>query len=501
MAWLLEACDDLLAWLPALLALFHFFLVAGTITWILMTKADATSAVAWCLLIIFLPFLGAFFFYVFGYQHVDRPLKKKRRHKQQYQEPPHPAGYAETHHTELTAARGERRLVELSLSESLAQLAVRFGAPPVTDGNHIDFYSDGPPAFAAMLEAIEKARHHIHMEFFIWQPDEFGRQVFELLTAKAKAGVEVRVLYDAMGSHRLSNRLQQPLHAAGGRSNPFLPLSIWRRRLQVNLRNHRKIMVVDGAIGFTGGLNVGNEYLGKVERFGYWRDTHLRLRGPAVYDLQRVFCEDWDFATDERLSDHGEEDRRYFRADPAGGPYPVQIVDTGPDDDLKAIREVIFAGILKARRRVWIASPYFVPDSGLMDALRLAAYSGVDVRLLGQLRPDKWIPQYAARYWWSEMLKAGAHVYQYSKGMMHAKVMIVDDEFASVGTANLDNRSMFLNFEVNCLIYSKDAVRHLEETFERDFRNSILLNREVYATRPFAGRLLENACRLASPVL
>jgi cardiolipin synthase len=304
-----------------------------------------------------------------------------------------------------------------------------------------------------------------------------------------------------MGSHKLPQRCLNTLHQAGGKSSTFLPLNLLRRRFQVNLRNHRKILVVDGGIGFIGGLNVGDEYVGKDPKFGYWRDTHLCLRGPAVCDLQRIFCEDWDFAANEHLSDRDGTDRRYFRAVPASGPYPVQVIDSGPDDDLKAIREITFAGILKAKRRLWIASPYFVPDTGLLDALRLAAYSGIDVRFLGQLHPDKWIPQYAARYWWADVLKAGVKVYQYAKGMMHSKVMLIDDEFASVGSANLDNRSMYLNFEANCLIYSPDAVQALEKFMLRDFEQSILLDPEVYAARPFAGRLLENACRLASPIL
>jgi cardiolipin synthase len=501
MDWLLDAWDDILAWIPALLALAHFVLVAGTLTWALMIKTNSTSAVAWCLLIILLPFVGVFMFYVFGYQHVHRPLKRKRKHKERYQMPPHPQEYVGTYHAELTARPEHGRLAELSLSESLAQLATRFGASPVTVGNEIDFYDDGPPAIDAILDAIRGARHHVHLEFFIWQPDEIGCRLLELLAARAKEGIEVRLLYDAMGSHRLPARLLQPFLSSGCKSCTFLPLNPLRRRFQVNLRNHRKIVVIDGEVGFIGGLNIGDEYLGKNPYFGYWRDTHLRIRGPAVCDLQRVFCEDWDFAADEHLSDRDGTDRRYFRAVSAGGPYAVQIIDSGPDDDLKAIREVTFAAILKAKRRVWIASPYFVPDSGLLDALRLAAYSGVNVRFLGQLHPDKWVPQYAARYWWGEALQAGVQVYQYAKGMMHAKVMLIDDDLASVGSANLDNRSMYLNFEVNCLIYSPQAVRRLEEAFVRDFRESVLLDPEVYAQRPFAGRLLENACRLASPVL
>ncbi len=501
MSWLLDAWEYLAAWWPLLLTLADFVLVAVMIAWALMIKPDATSAVAWCLLIIFLPFLGAFLFVVFGYQHVDRPLKRKRLHKQRYRTPPHPVDYQDAHHMELSVRKVGSNLAELTTAESIAQLASRLGASTVTTGNQIDFFDDGPTAIACMIEAIEAARHHIHLACFIWEPDELGCRMLDVLAAKARQGVEVRILYDAIGSFRLPMRLLKPLHDAGGCSASFLPVNPLRRRIQVNMRNHRKIMVADGEVGFIGGLNVGDEYLGRNRLLGFWRDTHLRIRGPAVCDLQRVFCEDWDFAADEHLSDQGETDGRYFRAKSAGGPYAVQVIDSGPDDDLKAIREVVFAGIVKARQRLWIASPYFVPDKGLLDALRLAALSGVDVRLLGQLYPDRWVPYYAARYLWTDMLEAGARVYQYAKGMMHAKVILIDDDLVSVGSANLDNRSMFLNFEANCLIYSQEAAARIEESFRRDFENSILLERDVYAARPFSGRLLENACRLASPIL
>jgi cardiolipin synthase len=306
-------------------------------------------------------------------------------------------------------------------------------------------------------------------------------------------------LFDAMGSYALSNRALAPLVAAGGKASTFLSLNPLRRRFQINLRNHRKITVVDGATAFIGGLNVGDEYFGLNRYFGFWRDTHLRVVGPAVCDLQNVFAADWSFATGETLGD-GEE-ARYFRAGGASGPHAMQIIDSGPDQEIKAIREVVFAAILKAKRRLWIASPYFVPDPALLDALCLAAYSGVDVRFLGQLKPDKWLAHFAARYYWSGVLRAGVKIHQYAKGMMHSKVMLVDDEFASVGTANFDNRSMYLNFEVNCLIYSPEIVRSLEQSMLRDFADSMLLDAAEFARRPFAARLMENACRLMSPIL
>jgi cardiolipin synthase len=485
--------DDFLEWLPVLIGLLDVTVSLATLAWILMVKKDATSAVAWCLLVIFLPIVGAIVFVLFGDQHVKRPLQRKRRHKQQYRQPPH-----EPSSSEITPPPSGLEFPKCGeiRDEHMAWLAQRFGGFPMTTGNQIAFYYEGRPAFDAMLEAIRGARHHVHLETFIFQPDETGQIFLDLMTQKAKEGVQVRLLYDAMGSIRFHRKKLVSFLASGGKTSAFFPLNPFRRRLQVNMRNHRKILVVDGEVGFVGGLNVGDEYLGKVQRFGFWRDTHLRLEGPAVSDLQRIFIEDWDFASAEHLSD-----RKYFTPKANCGPYPVQVIDSGPDRELKGIREMYFAAILQAKERVWIASPYFVPDAGLRDALWLAGYLGIDVRLLCQFHPDKLIPQYAARYYWAEMLEAGVKIYQYTKGMMHAKVVIVDGEWASVGTANLDNRSLHLNFEVNCLIYSPQAVAELEASFLRDLETAIRLDRAVYARRPFSGRLLENACRLMSPVL
>jgi cardiolipin synthase len=378
----------------------------------------------------------------------------------------------------------------------MARLAQRFGGFPLSDGNEVTIYHDGCRAFEDLLHAIETARHHVHLEYFIIQPDDSGRQLLDLLVQKARQGVQIRLLYDAMGSRRLRRQHLKSLIDAGGQCSEFLPLNPLRRRIQVNMRDHRKILVVDGRLAFTGGLNIGDEYLGKVPRYGFWRDTHLRIRGPAVAALQRIFLEDWNFAAGE--NPRGPE---YFPRISEQGTLRVQVISSGPDQELNSIREIYFAAVLRARKRLWIASPYFVPDAGLRDALCLAGYLGVDVRLLGQYHPDKWIPLFAARYYWADVLGAGVQVYQYDKGMMHSKVVMVDGEWASVGTANFDNRSLHLNFEVNCLIYDRELVAQLEDAFLADLTCSIRLRREVFDRRPLAGRITENACRLLSPIL
>jgi cardiolipin synthase len=488
----LQVLDEYWHEITAWGALIDLVLAALTICWILAIKKETTSALAWCLLVILVPFLGMLLFMLLGYQHVQRPMLRKRRHR---------ARFRETHQAvKREEVPGAAPLERETGWGGMARLAQKFDAFPLTPGNQIDFYHEGQPAYDAKLEAIRAAQHHIHLEYFIFQPDDSGHLFLTELTKKARAGVEVRLVYDAMGSHHLKRRFLRPLLDAGGKAGAFLPLNPLSRRSQVNLRNHRKILVVDGKVGFTGGLNIGDEYLGKVPRYGFWRDTHLRLEGPMVAGLQRVFTEDWDFACGEHLKGAG-----YFPQAPVDerreGRAPVQVIYSGPDQPQNAIREIYFAAILRARRRLWIASPYFVPDAGIYDALRLAGNLGVDVRLLCLFRPDKWIPYMAARYYFSDVLAAGVKVYQYSKGMMHSKVVLVDGEWASVGSANLDNRSLHLNFEMNCLIYSPEKVAELEAAFLHDLESSVRLEPDVFAQRPLAGRLVENACRLLSPVL
>lgn len=466
----------------------YVLVTVATLCWVLSIKREPMSAIAWCLAVLVLPLFGPLLFVLFGYQTVHRQrVARKRRRKSDYGK----LAQATHSHGEPSEAEIPRRWKVLS---ELAQYGHGY---PLTGGNRLAFYTHGEPAYAAMLEAIRGAQHHVHMEFFIVRPDESGRAFLAALEGCAKRGVEVRFLYDSVGSFTFPSRMTRALRQAGGKAHPFLPMLNPLNRFRVNLRNHRKILVVDGTTAFTGGLNIGDEYLGKHPKFGYWRDTHLKLEGPAVASLQRVFLEDWYFATDEAARGPA-----YFPrpAEHRGGSL-VQVAQSGPDAEYKAIRETYFAGILRARKRVWIASPYCVPDAGLRDALLHAGRSGLDVRFLGLFRPDKWIPYLAARFYWGELLDAGVKVYQYARGMMHSKFVLVDGEWASVGTANLDNRSLFLNFEVNCLLYDPAAVAELEGHFLGDLEWSVRLDPAVYAQRPRLGRLAENAARLFSPVL
>ncbi len=243
-------------------------------------------------------------------------------------------------------------------------------------------------------------------------------------------------------------------------------------------------------------MNIGDEYLGKNPRLGYWRDSFVRLEGPAVGDLQRIFAEDWEFTCREPLAEE-----KYAPPQPPVGDVAVQLADSGPDQDVNTIREIYFLAIVAARRRLWIASPYLVPDNGLFDALRAARYRGVDVRVLTLLRPDHYISYYAGLYYGAQLLDYGVRVYLYRKGMMHAKLMLVDDHWGMVGSANLDYRSLHLNFEVGCMLHDASQVAQLEDAYRRDLDDAVPLDRQTLAQRTLASRTLENACRLFTPAL
>jgi cardiolipin synthase len=478
----------LLEYLPHVTALaaLNTLVIVIFVPWVLRTKKDPTSALAWCLVVVLMPLFGALLFWEFGYNYVYRRLQKRRSHKSAFEREHPPANPG--------ARRGPQPLGEDD--DDLARLALKVDAFPVSRGNVVTLYHDTNKAYSAVLEEIRSARHHVHLQFFIIRGDEAGREMLALLTEKAAQGVEVRLLVDSMGGRSLRRKLFWLLLRAGGRVAMFLPLNPLRSWFHVNLRNHRKIVVVDGVVAFTGGMNVGDEYLGRSSRFGYWRDNFMRVAGPAVAGLQRVFAEDWDLAATEALTGP-----RYFPAATVAGGDVMQVVPSGPDQSVNAMRMLFFAAVLSARSRLRIASPYFIPDAGLLDALHLARLRGVDVEILGPMRPDHFLSFHATRYYWADMLGRGARIYEYARGMMHSKVLLVDGRSAITGSANFDNRSLRLNFEAGCVLYSPHLIAELEQAFDDDLRESRPLDPVAFARRPFRQHLAENACRLLSPIL
>jgi cardiolipin synthase len=468
--------------LAAVFSVLNIALIVVFLPWVLLSKKDATSTVAWCLLVLVVPPLGAFLFWGFGYNYLLHRVRRQRGERSgRSRQFPHPDG--PPHH----ADRGEH---------NLGELAERVNAYPLRRGNNLTVFHETELAFNSLLDAVAAARHYVHLEYFIFRSDATGIRLLDLLAQKAKEGVEVRLMYDAMGSLHLKGRSLRPLLESGGQATGFLPLNPLHSLIRFNLRNHRKITVVDGQIGFTGGMNIGDDYLGKNPALGYWRDCFVRLEGPAVADLQCVFRQDWEFTCGETLADE-----KYAPPQPGSGNVSVQIADSGPDQETNTIREIYFLAIISARRRLWISSPYLVPDNGLFDALRAARYRGVDVRILTLLRPDHYISYYAGLYYAADLLAYGVKIYLYRKGMMHAKMMMVDGRWGMIGSANLDNRSLHLNFEIGCILHDAEQVAQLETVYQRDLDDAVPLDQKTLEARSLASRALENACRLFTPAL
>ncbi len=376
------------------------------------------------------------------------------------------------------------------------QVFEKLTADRFTSGNAVDLLVDGEATFSGIIEALERAEDYILFQFFILRADDLGQRLASLLRRKASEGVRVYVLYDEMGSKDLDADYRQELRDAGVQVSAFRAAQGSLLGLRFNFRNHRKIVVVDGRAAFVGGHNVGDEYLGKDPAFGRWRDTHVRVEGPAVQMIQATFVADWYWAT--------RDPPRLLRWEPKpaqGADLAVLPLATGAADDSEACTLFFLNAIQMARRRLWIASPYFVPDEAVLYALELAAVRGVDVRILIPEKADHLMVYLAAFSYLKEMGAVGVKIYRYGDGFLHQKVLIVDDKLASVGTANLDNRSFRLNFEISVLVADQGFTRKAAEMLEQDFAQSKLQPPDFLDSKGVAFQFGVRVCRLFAPVL
>ncbi|HAQ08339.1 MAG TPA: cardiolipin synthase, partial [Bacillus bacterium] len=346
-------------------------------------------------------------------------------------------------------------------------------------------------------EHLKKATHHINMEYYIVRNDQIGEEIKEVLIEKARQGVKVRFLYDSVGSWQLSKKYVADLSNAGVEMVEFGPVRLPFLNSKFNFRNHRKIIVIDGTVGFVGGLNIGDEYLGRDAGFGFWRDTHLLVSGEAVRSLQLIFLQDWYYMTNQSLLTSDYLSPALVETNDGG----VQMIAGGPDNEWSVIKNIFFSMISSADKSVWIASPYFIPDEDIFSAIKVAALSGLDVRILVPKRPDKRIVFFASRSYFPELLEAGVKIYEYEKGFMHSKIVIVDGQLAAIGTSNLDMRSFHLNFEVNAFLYKTASTEKLVFEYENDLLDSKEIHMDVFNKRNLGYRLLESTSRLLSPML
>lgn len=455
---------------------------------LLERRGKPMAALVWIMALLSMPYIGLGLWWLIGRRHLAR---RRARHR-------------------AASAAVSQRLASRALQRQEARLqpllsglptAEEQGVFPPSDENFVDVLVDAAAVYPALERMIRGAEHHVHLLFYIWQPDATGTRFRDLLVERACAGVEVRLLYDAVGSPRLGRAFLAPLWAAGVRTAPFLPVRLGRRAT-INFRNHRKIVVVDGRHAYTGGLNVGDEYAGA------WHDVGVHMSGPVVDQLQRVFADDWLFATGEDIALPA-----YFgRADghrpelhdvpPGEDPSAVcSIVASGPDQRFNLTHDTFFMAITEARERIWLTTPYLIPGPTLLTALRCAVYRGVDVRLLVPEKSDLAIARLAARSYYPDLLSSGVRVFEYRPGVLHAKVLVFDRELSVLGSANLDTRSFQTNFEVSCFIASQATNRALAELFERDLEKSREVRREDLSPARTWDRLVESTAHLLSPLL
>lgn len=456
---------------------------------IFLENRQPSRTVTWLILLAIFPVVGFFFYLMFG---------RNQRKKNTFIEK------AIMDEQALDRIEGNKPLNEKELGKMggnhqlLFRLAHHLAHNPISFATETKVLTDGKETFAHILKALEEANNHIHMEYYIVRADEIGNKIKDILIKKAQQGVKVRFLYDAVGCFQLSKSYVQQLTDAGVEMVAFAPVKMPLINHKVNYRNHRKIIVVDAQLGFVGGLNIGDEYLGKNEYFGHWRDTHLFVRGEGVRSLQLIFLRDWYYMTKEPLLTQSYLSPDLPIGERLGG---VQMIASGPDTRWEVIKKLFFSMITSAKKSIWIASPYFIPDDDILSALKIAALSGVDVRILVPNRPDKKVVFYASRSYFPELLDTGVKIYEYNRGFLHSKIIIVDQEIASIGTANMDMRSFHLNFEVNAFLYKTNSVHTLVSDYIYDMEHSTIISSEQFQKRSLVKRIIESTSRLMSPLL
>lgn len=454
---------------------------------LILQRRSAAATLAWIFALIFLPGVGLIFYAVIGPRRLERKRLRRKLGRQSM----------------IAATEGLLAAYAGSPTHArLSQVPTRLGEAPPLPAAHIVSYLDGKAAYDAIYAAIAAATHHVHVEYYILEPDRAGERLRALLIEKARAGVEVRLVIDGTGSLRIRERWLDPLREAGVEVAWFNPVNLFRVWFsRPDFRTHRKIVVCDGAVGFTGGMNFAECHTSEFCP-EHWRDTHLRFEGDAVWALQRAFFEDWVYATDKKLATAKID--RYFPKVAVVDDNPddaVQIVGSGPDSDAFAVHKLFFAVITAARKRLWITTPYFIPDESISQALALAALSGVDVQVLVPSKGDSRIVDWAARSYYDELLAAGVKFFEYQPRFIHAKTLVIDDDLAIVSTANLDNRSFKLDFELAAVVYGGSLNHELGEAFLADLRESREVTKESCAHRSFGERLAHASARLLSPLL
>ncbi|MFV0498736.1 MAG: cardiolipin synthase [Bacilli bacterium] len=454
---------------------------------ILANRRSYEEKFTWILIILFLPIIGLIIYIFFG---LDYALIRKNRGNT----------YSKKllKDSETKTIYPKKFITDFHNEMDFIKLIDKLTSKPINFYNQTTLLDNGDKFFPKLFEELSKAKEYIHLEYFIIKNSEIANKLFDILCDKAREGVEIRAMFDYFGSLSFNSPKIKELRSLNGKIEFFNPLSIKTMLDGLNYRNHRKITIIDGKIGFTGGINISDEYNHKDEYYGFWRDSHLMIEGGAVKSLHIVFIKDWYYKTNENLLK--AKYLQDYEIIPKKGYSGVQIIDDGPDSKRSVLKDVYFKAIMEAQHDIMIATPYLIPDSEILEALKISALSGVRIRVLVPGKPDKKLVYQATMSYFEELLECGCEIYFYGKNFMHSKIMVVDNHIASIGTTNIDFRSFHLHFENTAILYKDDTINDIISSFEDDINLSTKVELCTWKKRNYYKRFIETFARLFSPL-
>ncbi|WHY86138.1 cardiolipin synthase [Neobacillus novalis] len=463
---------------------FYIVIILFTVFSLMLENRTAQNTLLWIYILLFLPIVGYIIYVCSGQLFLKGYLFKSKRIKDR---------------EVFETLSWKKQTADLSQfndhQRNFAHYLDRVTTTTANSKTKTKILKNGEETFREIKRELKEAKNFIHMEYYIFRDDRLGSEIIEILIEKVQEGVEVRLMYDAVGSLTLSGAAIKRMKDAGIKVHPFLPIKSAFFNQKFNFRNHRKIIVIDGKVGFVGGLNIGDEYLGEDEAIGFWCDTHVVLEGEAVQTLNTIFLLDWRYVCGEMLV----KDERYMKPIPTAGDGMVHVVATGPETE--RMSDHYYAMITCATKSIWIASPYFVPNQAIRTALRIAAHKGVQIRIMLPEINDGFLTQYATRSYLPELLRSGVEVYAYQKGFLHKKIIIIDSDLATIGTANMDMRSFRLNFEVNLFLTGTDSIQDLVAHYQEDLDDCLRIRPVEFYKRGMTEKAKESFARLFSGVL
>ena len=481
-----------MVWIWIVLIVYTIILILVCLRIIYETHSS-TKIMAYLLFCAFIPVIGILFYLAFGINYWKKKLYSKKMGQDE----------KVLQQMEKNILQYNETVVELpdtggNANAELAAMLIKDLQSPLTRHNRIKLLLNGEEKFPELMKAMAGAKHHIHLEYYIFEQDDTGKTIIELLITKAKEGVQVRFIYDDFGSPAIKNKIEKRLKDAGVEIYPFHKVHFYLLANRINYRNHRKIVVIDGQTGFVGGINVSDKYINNKKQKLYWRDTHIRIDGPGVFYLQYIFITDWNFCCPKKLKLKNE----YFVQNMAAKEdVYVQIVSSGPDSVQPSVLFSVLEAIYLATKEILITTPYFIPGDSILDALRIASLSGISVKLLVPGKCDSKLVNAASKVNYNDLLQAGVEIYIYQKGFVHAKTLVTDGKMSMIGTANMDHRSFELNFEVNAIIYDAAFAEKMRTIFFEDLKNAEKLNAEKWYKRSFFTQLPEKIAKIFSPSL